>query len=232
MTSKKIILILSAFIFTILFTIFGCRIFFRQNNCKIPVTREFPKIKNLETKPAEENPEVKAVEENLNAETTKEWNTYYDERYKYSINFPAELNADTIYENTVELSEDSGGGVLTTNGGVNFSYPADGPWAIIVNVFENSEFRSLDEWLGNESGKELNSVVDDNFNEDRVVEKRINIDGNEAVVTHHASMLHGKIFEEFKNEKETAFIKDNKLFIIHTRIDDHEKVWNSFKFDK
>ena len=91
-----------------------------SQNCKFQVVQECPKIKNLETKPAEDN---------LDAESTKEWNTYHDERYKYSLDFPAGLNVDTIYENKAELSEDSGGGFLITNGGVDFSYPADGPWA-------------------------------------------------------------------------------------------------------
>ncbi|MFH1187762.1 MAG: hypothetical protein V1688_02770 [bacterium] len=216
MTSKKTILISSIFIFIILFTVFGCCIFFRQNKCKTPVAKECPKIKNLDTKPAEEN---------LNAEPKEEWSTYYDERYKYSLDFPSGLNVDAIYENRVELPEDSGGGYLITNGGVNFSYPADGPWAMIVNVFENSKYKSLDEWLESKQGEyEIN-----------VVEKRINIDGNEAMVTHLASVSDGKISEEFKNEKETVFIKDHNLFIIYTRstrTEDYEKVWNSFKFNK
>ncbi len=66
----------------------------------------------------------------------------------------------------------------------------------------------------------------------RVVEKKINIDGNEAIVTHQAGMLDGKISQEYKQPKTTVFTKGSKLFIITTSMDDreNEKVWNSFKF--
>ncbi|MFH1565059.1 MAG: hypothetical protein ABIC82_04395 [bacterium] len=187
MTSKKIVLISSAFIFTIFFTIFGCCIFFRQNNNKIPVAQECPKIKNLETKSAEENSETKPAEENLNAEPKEEWSTYYDERYKYRIDFPTGFSALSIYEHTLA------DGVPTTNGGIVFS-PADSidaPGGISVEIFENSKYKSLDEWLESEKSEYTS----------RVVEKKVNIDGNEAVVTHQAGMQDGKIFEEYKQPK-------------------------------
>lgn len=220
MTSKKIILILSAFIFTILLTIFGCCIFFRQNNYKIPVVQECLKIKNLETKAKEENSETKSAEENLDIELTEEWSTYYDERYKYRIDFPSGFSVLTIYEHTLT------DGVPTTNGGIVFS-PADSidaPGGISVEIFENSEFRSPDEWLENHNPKSEDVSM--------VVEKKINIDGNEAIVTYPVSMVDGKILEEFKRDKTTLFIKDNNLFIIRIGMDDceREKVLNSFKF--
>ncbi|MFH1565510.1 MAG: hypothetical protein ABIC82_06800 [bacterium] len=225
MTSKKIILILSAFVFTILFAVFAYCIFLKQNHYKVLVEQEYPKIKHLETK---------SIEENLDTQPTEEWNTYYDERYKYSLDFPSGLNVSTIYETMVELSENLGGGFLTTNGGVSFS-PTNLPLSVIaVGVFENNKFLSPDEWLENKNSKELNNTVKNEFVSKSVIEKKISIDGNEAIVTHQVSMLDGKIFEEFKNAKTTVLIKDNNLFTIYTVMEDseNEKVWNSFKFKK
>ncbi|MFH1187405.1 MAG: hypothetical protein V1688_00925 [bacterium] len=146
------------------------------------------------------------------------WNTYYDEKYKYSLDFPPGLNV--VYENTVELPWNLGGS-LTADRGVTFS-ATDGLLVMTVWVFENSKFHSLDEWL--ESQKSEYGIS--------VVEKKINIDGNEAIVTHQAEILDGKISEEDRLGKTTVFIKDNNLFIISTEMHDCEKVWNSFKFDK
>ncbi|MFH1564746.1 MAG: hypothetical protein ABIC82_02760 [bacterium] len=218
MTSKKIIFILSTSIFIFFFTIFGYCILFKKNNRIIPIAQECPKIKNLEAKPAEENLDTKQMEE----WEPKEWNTYYDERYKYIIDFPSGLNVTTTHEDTVELSEYLGGGFLTTNGGVSF-FPSDFPGIMGAKIFEDSKFRSPDEWFKNGNSKEIN----------RIVEKKISIDGNEAIVTYPVSMLDGKILEEYKYEKITAFIKDGILFLIWTKFrndGDNEKAWNSFKF--
>lgn len=217
MPSKKIILILSVFILTIPFSILGCYVFLKQNSDETQVAQKCGEINN---------PHVKPDEENSNTGMTKEWNTYYDERYQYKIDFPAGLNATNIYEHTrtVELSKDLGGGflTLTTNGGITFS-PVDLPLSVIaMEIFENSKFKSLAEWLESEKNEYVSMIV----------EKKINIDGNEAIITHQAGMRDEKIYEEYKNPKTTVFIKNNMLFIITTNMDDNdsEKVWNSFKF--
>ncbi|MFH1255385.1 MAG: hypothetical protein V1667_02875 [bacterium] len=129
-----------------------------------------------------------------------------------------------MYEHTVKVSDDFGGGFLTTNEGIVF-FPADsidGPGGISIKIFENSGFQSTDEWLESQKSEYGTSVV----------EKKIYIDGNEAIITHQAGMQDGKIFEEFKQQKTTVFIKDDKLFVINANMGDYinEKFWNSFKF--
>ncbi|MFH1254886.1 MAG: hypothetical protein V1667_00195 [bacterium] len=217
MTSKKIILISFVFILAVLFAGFEYYAFLKQNGNKTQIARECVNTDNSYAKPVEKNSDVGM---------TKKWSAYYDERYKYQIDFPAGLNATNIFEHTrkVKLSKDSVDNflTLTTNGGVTFA-SADIPLSVIsIEIFDNSEFKTTDEWLKNENIRELN----------RIIEKKINIDGNEAIITHQISMLNGKIFEEFKNPKTTVFIKDNTLFVITTSMDDNdsEKVWNSFKF--
>ena len=60
-----------------------------------------------------------------------------------------------------------------------------------------------------------------------VEKERINISGNEAIVTYKEDDI-----EAYEFEKTAAFFKDEKLFTIYSRCEDCEKWWEGFKFNK
>lgn len=158
-------------------------------------------------------------------EDEKKWNIYTDERYKYSLKFPSGLNIYLVYEREIKVAESIGGGSFIVNGGVSFNDPDfDNYGVMAVSVFENVKFSNTDEWLKKESNK---------FKSHRpVIEKRIIIDGYDAIITYVQSDYERK--DAYKHEKITVFLKNDNLFKIWTRfndISDHEKVWDSFRFD-
>lgn len=147
------------------------------------------------------------------------WDTYFDDRYKYSLKFPTLLNVFPIHEQSVVGTEG------LSREGVSFGDPAlDDYWVMSVSVLENTSFLNVDEWLQKEGKK---------FKHQRpIVEKRITLDGYDAIVTHMQSDY--ELDEVTKNEKNTVFIKNGNLFEIRTRFSDyanHERVWGSFKFN-
>jgi len=153
------------------------------------------------------------------------WNTYTDDRYKYFLEFPSGLNVFSVYERKIEVAESIGGGSFIRSGGVSFSDPELGDYGITsVGVFENTNFLNVDEWLKEENKRFKNQRT--------VVEKRITIEGHDAIVTYVQSDYERE--DAYKHEKTTVFIKDGNLFEIWTRFADtsnHEKIWGSFKFN-
>jgi len=138
------------------------------------------------------------------------------------LNYPSNLNVNHINEGKVNLAESLGGGYFIVNGGASFSQK-DGYGIILINIFDKDNkvnVSSLGEWIEkeNEKNKNLHQRV--------IIEKRIKIDGYDAIVTNIVSDFEGPD----KHQKEVVFIKDGILFEINTRAIDHEKVWNSFKF--
>lgn len=158
-------------------------------------------------------------------ENKKGWNIYTDDRYKYSLKFPPGLNIFLVYEREIKVAESIGGGSFVINGGVSFNDPKfDNYGVMAVSVFENTKFSNVDEWLEKESKK---------FESHRpVIERKIVIGDYDVIITYVQSDYERE--DAYKYEKTAVFIKDDNLFKIWTRFDDindHEKVWDSFRFD-
>lgn len=157
----------------------------------------------------------------LSVNSTTTWNNYYDENYRFSLDYPSNLDINLINNEKINLADSLGGENFIINGGVSF-YQKDGYWIIVINIFDNSDISSFEKWIEKENKK------NENLHQQVVIEKRIKIDGYDAIVTHIVSDFEGPD----KHEKKIVFIKNGILFEINTRYIDHEKVWNSFKFVK
>lgn len=205
LTYKNIILLIIILIATILSAFFIIKI--KSNN-------------SVSTQPTPDR--TYQFNQNSSSILSEVWNSYSDERYGFSLDYPSDLNMNQINNEKVKLADSLGGGYLIINGGASF-YQKDGYGIILINIFDNSKIASLDEWLVIENKKVEHQV--------NVLEKRIKIDGYDAIVTYAKSVYDGQE-ESFKREKKTVFIKDGILFEINTRGIDHERVWNSFKFKK
>lgn len=151
------------------------------------------------------------------------WLTYYDEKYRYNLSYPSELIATPKYEQVVKGSENFNNTLNKLNGGVNFSQ-VDGYGIIDVSVFENTNFISTDDWIDMENRNSEHQKI--------VIEERIIIDNDEAVVTHTQGDFETEI--TYFPEKTTVLIKDDILLKLVTRFvsdAEHRKVWDSFHFD-
>lgn len=169
--------------------------------------------------------QIQNAKKNFSPYEERTWNIYADDRYKYFLKFPSGLNIFSIYEQKIKIAKSIGSGLFIRNGGVSFSDPDFDDYGILsVSVFENTDFLNVDEWARNESKK---------FEHQRlVVEKRIIIDGYDAIVTYVKSDYERE--DAYRYEKTAVFIKDGNLFEIWTRFTEssnHEKVWGNFKFN-
>lgn len=154
------------------------------------------------------------------------WSIYTDDQYKYSISLPAQLNVFHVSDQGVVGIEATTSGSFIRKRGVGFGdMSLDNYWVVSISISEKTNFMNTGEWLKGEEKK---------FEHQRpVIEKRIIIGGNDAIVTHMHSDY--EIDEVTKNEKNTVFIKSGNLFEIRTRFAkyiNHERVWNSFKFNQ
>lgn len=186
--------------------------------------------KDIEPLLTENNIELLKKEDNkLSEESDIKWLTYTDNRYGYSVDFPDYVDdVSTTYEHAVKKAESLGGGYLTTNGGVKFGNKGY-PGGINVYVFENTEFKNVDEWL---------TFKNNMFDYPRkALEEKLLINGYEAITIHEMGGIDKQTEEHFVNDKTLVVIKDNTLFEIHTRFGleleytkQHKKVWDSLKF--
>lgn len=169
--------------------------------------------------------QIQHAKKNFSPYEERTWNIYTDDRYKYFLKFPSGLNIFSIYKQKIKVAKSIGSGLFIRSGGVSFSDPDFDDYGILsVSVIENAGFLNADEWVRSESKK---------FEHQRlVVEKRIIIDGYDAVVTYVKSDYERE--DAYKYEKTAVFIKDGNLFEIWTRFTEssnHERVWSNFKFN-
>lgn len=110
-------------------------------------------------------------------------------------------------------------------------YLADDAEFLLNRVFigvEPTTHVSPDEWFvsSNEEVRRQQEARGDTHIAS-VLERRIKIDDYDAVVTYPRDEV-----ESFPEEKLTVLIKNGMLFRIATAYIDHEKIWNSFRFEE
>lgn len=159
---------------------------------------------------------------NLNAE----YNLFVDKKYQYQFAYPKNLNSNITNNPNIKTPEIESGNDIAINRAVSFMQDNGGPWAISLFIYKNTRLKSIDEWFAeqNEFYKETSAG-----NVEVVIEKRIKIDGADALVTYLNSK---EELMPYNYEKTTIFIKDEVLFELSTRSVDHQKIWDSFKFIK
>ena len=102
-----------------------------------------------------------------------------------------------------------------------------------VSIFKKTVYPSPDDWVRIQNKNLSEKYNDDTLGIRQVIEKNIQIDGLDAIVTFYHS--DDEMDEVSKHERRAVFIKDGNLYVISTRSindSDHEKVWNSFHFLK
>lgn len=164
-------------------------------------------------------------------------NTYHNQTYNYSFQYPKYLKQSAHCsgnDNPVFINK----------------YPQSFEADAISVVTSPTIFANLDKWL------EKENEYWQKHDQKRVVEKRLKIDGNKALVTYLESSYpnseisnQSQVVIEKGQSKKTVFIKDNVLFEINTRfvdnqldedyvlgstawnkrLADHQKIWHSFK---
>lgn len=157
-------------------------------------------------------------------QTTNQWTMYRDSAYGYTFDYPPDLNAQQKQERTIPPSNATGDKTLTMGGGVNIAQK-DGYGIIDLSIFYNTNYVTPDDWLAEER-----TLFADHG---PVIEKRIMIGGQDAIVTHTDSDNEAGGLPQY--EKTAVFIKDGALYKLTTRFvqdTDHERVWNSFRFSK
>ncbi len=138
---------------------------------------------------------------------------YINKKYGYIVTYPSStLFVDAQTPEKVYLTDRINGVVALSR---------------IAIIVESTTYSSPDEWLKVENERRHHSMAYHGFYVDDVVEKRIKISGYDAMVTYPRDEA-----ESFPDEKTVLFIKDHNLFRISTGSIDHERIWNSFKFEK
>ncbi len=128
---------------------------------------------------------------------------YRNEKYGYALEYPSSLYVDDHAPDKVYFIDE-------------YSY------GIIAVEVASTTYTNVDDELQAENELPKNNPTGYH----RVSEKTIRIGGYDATVTYPANRI-----ESFPYEKSTFLIKDGLLFRIATRGTDHERVWNSFKFE-
>ncbi len=152
------------------------------------------------------------------------WVLYNDDKYNFSLDYPAGLD---VKEEKVVVGESQD--LLSYS--LNFSLSDDGYNFMRVSIFKKTAYSSPDDWLKSENKNLSEKYSGDMLGVKQVIEKTIQIDGLDAIVTFAHS--DDEVDEISKHERKVVFIKDGNLYVISTRSisdSDHEKVWNSFHF--
>jgi hypothetical protein len=171
-----------------------------------------------------ENKKNAGLNQNNQNILSNEWVSYNNDIYNFSLDYPSGLD---IKEEKNILGESQN----TLGYSIDFRDPDDGYSFMRLNIFEKTDYSSLNDWLGSENRNLSDRYKGDVLGVKQVVEKDIKIDGFDAIVTFSHS--NDEADEISKHERKTVFIKDGNLYVLSTRFindSDHEKVWNSFHF--
>ena len=137
--------------------------------------------------------------------------TYHNSKYQYSF----------AYSSREDLIEETPEKIVFGDAQLGVGF--------ISVVVELTHFLNPDEWL-NQKNDEFRKRFESGGGvlASQFLEKRIKIDGYDALITHQ-----GDTVEQFPGEKETVFVKNHYLYIIYTSyISEPERLWSSFKFEK
>ena len=133
--------------------------------------------------------------------------TYHNEKYGYTVVYPSlYLSAQTtIPEKVYFIDSQSGSGRMFIEVKPTIYSTADQELDAKNSTFHSNDF----------------------------LERRIRISGYDAIVTYPVSKADAfpDQVETFPNEKTVLFIKDRNLFRMSTSYIDHERIWNSFRFE-
>jgi hypothetical protein len=152
---------------------------------------------------------------------------YRDDEYGFTMDYPSNLKVRIINDDIRKYSERMGGGEELIDKVITFVVPNGGPGLVSINIFDSPDVNTLDEWL-NKENEQLAKIYEDRDGRyiRMVIDERINIDGNEAIVVYQESDM-----EAYEYEKTAVFFKDGKLFTIYARCEDCSKWWGAFKFN-
>ena len=130
---------------------------------------------------------------------------YRNEKYGYALEYPSSLYVNDRVPDKVYFTEES-------------------LYGIIAVEVASTTYMNADDEL---------KAKNEKYNSHDFLEKRIKIAGYDAIVTYPVSMVDEfpDQAESFPHEKTVLLIKDGLLFRIATRGTDHERVWNSFRFE-
>ncbi len=158
-----------------------------------------------------------------NKEAGEVWSTYHDERYGFTVDYPANLYVTSVYNHKEQISNTE---YRTINGGVFFSVDENGGGGAAIAVYENSQFSSLDEWLKAENKRLVSSHYQ--------IDAYPDVDKYSAISAYLAGdTFEGHPGEDFKDQRLLAFFKGKQLFVISTGGEIiYSKILSSFKFDK
>ncbi len=133
---------------------------------------------------------------------------YRNEKYHYSIIYPAHLSVYEFHgaKEDVYFEDETSVGVMS------------------IQIMP-AKYMTVDDELAAENSTLLHEK-DNAVGKYRVMERKIKISGYDAIITYPADKI-----ESFPYEKTALMIKDQLLFRIYTAGIDHERVWNSFKFE-
>ena len=150
---------------------------------------------------------------------------YKDDEYGFTMDYPSNLKVRIINDDIRKYSERMGGGEELIDKVVTFVVPNGGPGLASISILDNPDVNTLDEWFVKKN-EQLAKMYEDGGGHylRTVVDDRIDIDGNEAIVVYQESDT-----EAYEYEKTAAFFKDGKLFTIYARCEDCSKWWNAFK---
>jgi len=194
-------LILVWFIISIVFILGLSLLFTNKNNKNALINKEI------------ENLEIENIPRNI----------YNDSEYNFVVSYPSYLNQTISYEEKKGVF----GNLIKS---VSFSYNNLG--LIGVKIYSDLNFNTIEEFLKIKNTESNTSRIE--------TEKEFLIDEISVVVFHTVSIppkdnSGAKVYteEHFIYDKKAVLLKDDKLFEIWTGFGDennHEKVWNSFKF--
>lgn len=153
--------------------------------------------------------------------TEEKWSIFHDEKYGFSIGYQSGLDVNTVYNHKMILSSDNKNYQII-NGGVNFSL-GGGP-GVSVEIFDDSPYSSLEEWLSAKNQEKLLSHY--------VIDSKQAVEGYPAISIKEVGN-DGMGQAEYNYTQMTAFFRNKQLFVIFTGDNNtRDKILGSFKFDK
>ena len=147
-------------------------------------------------------------------QTAREWQTYYNPKFHFKMEYPGDLYlaSYSTYEDTV------------------FTAWNDGPWMIDVRVEEKTSLHTPEEWVKATNKK----IYTENIQYIKIhdIPALLEIEATTTISGAYQGIIVNEKAEEGVGARTLVFIKDGNLFQVTVRnFIDHERVWNSFKFE-